>query len=589
MTVSAYASLANLKSAAATDRGYIFAPPTGIEGSTAAGTFFYQAGDFTGADDDVNIIAFNSTSVTTGALVRQSSAGITVQQSALGARILDNQSKVALGISVYDFIPSALWADTRAATTSASFDSTPYIQDAINAAAARGASCVDFHGARLRVNVGNIQWPVEKVTLVGSGAILDCRGMLSGALLLAQPSSSDRNLRPGYAATTRLSGFTFWGPSGDAADCIVFDDSAAGVKNISGVGVEHCFFHDWHADIRLQNGAFGITFFGCTFTALTAPASSGYSIEIEEADNGGEAIKFISCWWYNRTRLIRQANGNASTFLTACQLDYCNGNFVNLSGGTMTLTACHIEGDSDADDWFSVTATDALLRVVDSVLAMPAERNDTSPFYSAQDVAMGGVEIDGLHVISGPNLISTPLVRGTGRVLASRVVSLQNGNRLVIGAGANLLAYGGFESANWSGEWTVTDPMHVKLGTPARTGAHSLEIEGVIAVTQQATFTAPAQSGQFLTGELYYQTLGLTGSNGTFFVGAQFLDAGGQPLVAQNQLVQTTMISSWTRAALSLPFSAPPGTRQVKVFVSMFGVSSGTPKGLIDDVVLNLS
>lgn len=64
---STYTSLAALKAAPITNSSYIFAPPNGSDGGATAGTFVFQAGDFTGRSD---VVKLDSTPLNQGALVR---------------------------------------------------------------------------------------------------------------------------------------------------------------------------------------------------------------------------------------------------------------------------------------------------------------------------------------------------------------------------------------------------------------------------------------------------------------------------------------------------------------------------------------
>lgn len=84
---STYTTLAGLKAAAVSNASYIFAPPSGSDGGAAAGTFLYQTAGAPYTADGVNIIKLDAVPLTTGALVRQSDAGISFQNPLGGPAI----------------------------------------------------------------------------------------------------------------------------------------------------------------------------------------------------------------------------------------------------------------------------------------------------------------------------------------------------------------------------------------------------------------------------------------------------------------------------------------------------------------------
>lgn len=89
---STYTTLAGLKAAAVSNASYIFAPPSGSDGGTAAGTFLYQTAGAPYTADGVNIIALDAVPLTTGALVRQAAAGVNFDGRSVNAKLLENAS-----------------------------------------------------------------------------------------------------------------------------------------------------------------------------------------------------------------------------------------------------------------------------------------------------------------------------------------------------------------------------------------------------------------------------------------------------------------------------------------------------------------
>lgn len=138
---------------------------------------------------------------------------------------------------------------------------------------------------------------------------------------------------------------------------------------------------------------------------------------------------------------------------------------------------------------------------------------------------------------------------------------------------------------------TVTATAAAQVSTQARTGTCSVELAGEAGVTQSETLLRPAKPGDFFSGELYYKTVALAGTGATFYVEAAWVDAGGNVIGGEGSaLVQaTTDVDSWTRAPLLLVPSAPTGVANLRITISIFGVTSGTPLAYIDDVLLNLA
>ncbi len=491
-------------------------------------------------------------------------------------------------VNIFDFIPGTLWEDAR--TGGHGFDAAPYVEAAIAIAVGRNVTRIDFHGARLRMDRG-VDVPVDRISLQGDGTELQYRGT-TGAVFRLVATISDLNLRAGRISTGRIDGFTFIGPGAKAdVRAIIMDDNRTTPSNLANVTIEHCFFRDFATDLWLSAGAFCLTVYKCVFMIVSGTRPTTYSVEVEPGNNGGERIDFIACQWANRERMLRQRNANASIFLTNCSLDYSDGNYVEVHGGSVSLSQCHIEGNNDADHWFKLYGKDSILRLSNCVLAQTqqGERARSSPFYADSSATNGGILIRDVDILA-PQLWSTPLIGGGGRAQASGLTYYANSTRPPISTFSNLLAHGGFERTAWAAEWTVSDPRHVRRTTAvARSGAASLEIVGMPGVTHEAIFRRPARPGDYISGELYYRTAAIAGSGGTFFVRMAFLDAGGTPIIGTPMMVATEDTPSWLRLALFLANPAPPGTVQCELFVSIFGVIANVPKAFIDDVIVNLA
>lgn len=93
---STYPDLAALKAADPTNLSFILTTATGPI------TYAYVVGNFTGADDEVNVVKLNGTPLATGALVRQSSRSLTYQQDGAGSVPRSAQAKASDFINALD-------------------------------------------------------------------------------------------------------------------------------------------------------------------------------------------------------------------------------------------------------------------------------------------------------------------------------------------------------------------------------------------------------------------------------------------------------------------------------------------------------
>lgn len=80
-------TLADLTAAPINPAGYIFAPPSGSDGGTAAGTFLYQTAGAPYTADGVNVIKLDAVPLSTGALVRQTVAQVAYKAAGTDTRV----------------------------------------------------------------------------------------------------------------------------------------------------------------------------------------------------------------------------------------------------------------------------------------------------------------------------------------------------------------------------------------------------------------------------------------------------------------------------------------------------------------------
>jgi len=184
--------------------------------------------------------------------------------------------------------------------------------------------------------------------------------------------------------------------------------------------------------------------------------------------------------------------------------------------------------------------------------------------------------------------MTVPLIDGTGRAVVNNLKTLKSGTKPpYIADGNNALAYGEFESANYTAEWTLTNGA-VRSNAQARTGSYSLSLPatGGTGVIPDASAIIPVKPGQYVYGCFWYKVLNITGTSGTFYCEINWLDKGNNVLGGTAQLVATTDVTSWTLLTLNFLSPAPKGAVSFRVTLSLFGAASGTPAGYIDDIVL---
>jgi hypothetical protein len=491
-------------------------------------------------------------------------------------------------IHILDVIPRHRWGDVLEGRQG--FDVAPYVEAAIDTAISNRISWVEFGGTNFRMDRG-VEVPIDLVSLRGSGCRISAVNLKSGSLFSISGKTKDLNVRAGRNAVGGIVGFEFMGPGVNTdVSAITFRDSAPTLASLANCSVEHCFFYNFSTDIRLSSGTFGLTVYKCAFTATGMSVEPiGYSIEIENSANVGERNEFISCQWFNRKMMIRQYCANASTMLTNCSLDYADGHYAQVNGGAMSLVQCHIEGQDDRENWIEVFGSDSVLRLAQCVLNVTGERHASSPFYADRSVTNGGILIRDLDLLA-PHPWTAPLIAGSGRAQVTGLSHYRNGARPVISAFANLLAHGRFDNPRWEAEWTLTSSDHIgRSAVTERSMPEAVQIDGVVAATQQMTTRRDAKPGDYLSGKLSYRTVGLSGSGGRFYVRVAFLDSAGSPITGNAVCTITADQNSWERLSLHIVDPAPPGTVQFELLISIFNVEKGMPKAFVGDVNLNLA
>lgn len=433
-----------------------------------------------------------------------------------------------------------------------------------------------------------LTWDVSRVAVDFNGKQIDFSGMAAGNMISFTQSEMDPNLRPLKAHAHPLSNFIFIGPGMAVTAVTCFNLADTGAPNtLSGLAINNGAVLNCANDVVFGAGAFCNTFYKVNFNR-TAGVATTYSVTAPPATNAGERNEFIACKWTNRDLVFNQSNPNATTYFSSCSLDYFSARAITVSGGSVFINHGHVESNTDADYWFSVTNQSAALHLAGVQLNLLGNKTAFALFYSDASVTHGGVILDDV-TLSTSSPFTAPLIGGTGRAVVGTFNNLANTTLPVIGQYLNALANGDFESANALSEWTLSGaPAPSRSNTVAHAGAYSLKFAGAPGNSPAASKTMAARAGQHFSGELYYQATGLTGSSGTFYIEVDWLDSGGNVLSSNAALAITNDVAAWTRQVLTMAAPAPKGTANLRVAINIFGVAAGAPTAYIDDVILNV-
>jgi len=512
------------------------------------------------------------------------SASVAFMQSGTGAVQTTVQSDSRRSINIYQFMSVALALNVALGLKT--LDATAAIQNALNYAATFDSAEVDFCQGYPRCDSG-LTIDTNRVTVNLSGAQLSFSNMTTGDALSFTQSEADANLRNARNHAHPISGGILYGP-GVAVTAVraVYINDATATHTVSGVTFREVSFVNFAKDVTFGSGAFCCTFNKCNFT-LTSGSPSLYSAEcLTGTTNAGEKNVFIDCMWNNRNFIFNQSNTSADTYFQNCSLDGMKRG-ITVTGGNVFISDPHIETTDDTDYWFYVSGQDSLLRISGGATNLSASKDSKAPFYSDATCSQGGIElIDHKYQFTGSSHIA-PLVDGTGRSDVRGLVQYFSAVKPHISSAQNALAYGGFESANYTAEWTLGGGTPaVRSNAQARTGTWSLSLPGAVGNTPTAYCTIPCKPGQTVQGEYWYKVPAISGTGANFYIQVDFLDKGGNVIsnaYGINLATTAANVASWTQTRLNL-HPAPAGTVSVKVFFNVNTAASGAPTAYIDDV-----
>lgn len=366
------------------------------------------------------------------------------------------------------------------------------------------------------------------------------------------------------------------------------EDTAA-TQTIDGVTLRDMSFYNFATDIHLGEGSFWFLCDRCFFQIPGSPTPTTYSVVMDAwppALNSGERNVFENCTWLNRTLAVQQNNVNGDLYIRSSSLDYSAGRIITVTGGVVIVSDSHVEQNNDSDYWLSVSGTNSQLIVGDSQIVSQGNKVSYAPFYSDSTATQRGVSLHDIALYA-TTVNTVPLIAGTGASQIRSVVQEATTQDFTGGTAQNGLAYPGFESPNYTAEWTLVSNA-ARSSVAAHTGTYSLSLPATSGVNPAATATFPIAPGQFAATTLWYYAPAITGTGATFYVTYSFVDKGGNSLTSSTVLAVTTNVSTWTQLLTSLTSPAPAGAVSYTIVTGAFSRSSGTPIGYVDDIVTTI-
>jgi hypothetical protein len=493
----------------------------------------------------------------------------------------------AVPTTVESDLRKIIWADRfiPLGTDPVTVDVASYINMAFAHAATLGRAKVVFpSAAAFKCNSG-LSIDVSTTTVDLCGATLDFSSMLTGNAITFTRSQADGNLQNLQAYAHPICDGILIGPGGSNTAVIAMYIYDVG-NFMSGGSVNNIGFLNFGQDVYFSTGSFCWTFNHCNFQIISG-APTTYSIHATVATNSGERQTFNDCMWNNRDLVCLHESANANMFFNSCSFDYSANTVMQVSSGAVFLTGCHIENNSDANYWFAVSGQSSVLSIVNSDIHIQSVKPNYSPFYSNIDCTSGGVILDNVRVTGSNPVTLNPLVGGLGHTVVRNAYNPAPSGTNLASAWQNQLAYGDFEAANYTADWTLSGGA-IRSSAQAHAGTYSLSFPASIGVSPAALGIWPCNSTQRFAASLWYLVPAISGTSGTFYITHSFLDKAGNVLASGANLIQTTNIASWTKLDIRPQTVPPTGAVNVQLSVNIFGVASGTPVGYIDDVLVNV-
>lgn len=530
----------------------------------------------------------------------------TLFSSAIGSALIVNQSQaqtrtpprytrtaaeIAAGVTPTNYAYMPYDWPRYGADPMGAVNSSTAIQNALTAAGQETTAAIcNVTCGRYRCDTG-LTWDANKVGVNLNGSTLDFSHMTTGHAVQFTNSNGSVNIRPELNAVHPLQNGYLIGPGVGvtAVDCVYINDSVSNSQ--PGIKIKNVSFQDFATDATFVSGVSFTLFESCMFTLLSGVATT-YSIIQQAGDNTGERNTFLDCTWFNKQFLINNlATIAADIICIGCSFDYFQRAFsVTGGGGSITVIGGHIEADTDTDNWGFVGGSISALILSGVTFGVTGNRVNFDLFWSDSTATNGGVFIRDCFLGTGAVAFTKYVIGGTGNARVDNLIQNNLGSHPVLAASLNLLAYGGFENANYTAEWTLGGATPaVRSNARARTGKWSLSLPGAAGNRPFASSALLCRPGQYLQGEYWYLSPTITGTSGTFVGQIDFLDKGGNSLGTTRITVTTANVVTWARAGFKSLAPAPIGTVSAQLSFTVSGIASGNATSYVDDIVANIA
>lgn len=432
-------------------------------------------------------------------------------------------------------------------------------------------------GSPLTVDIGF-------TSLVSSGAVIDASPITAGhaILLKGSPTASNDLYQQNRAA---LEGIDLVGNSRSGSVIGVLNETTGATSNRTA--------HNLISRVRIRTFGIGISF-GDYAYLVTA-----YDLNIHDCGvcvdspagtaDSGERITFYNSNLFNSDQGFRLANPNADFHMIGGSLDYISGRYVNLSGGTFFGSHLHIEGNYDADYWFYVTGNGRLIDISKSHLVVNnATKTAFEIGYSDSSVGFGGLVLRDIYTTWADNYKLRHLIAGAGRAVVSGWSHPNNNRMPQVGAAANRLWDGSFETGVT--EWSLYggDPPS-RDNSKARTGTWSLYFHPTVNGNScSARVEVGVEPGQSARISFYGWSSGLDATS-DFYVSMKWLGVNGT-VINQIETGYTADFGGggvWSHLRNVLEATAPAGAVEVAIILELRSANT-TSSVWVDDVDVSI-
>lgn len=458
------------------------------------------------------------------------------------------------------------------------------IQRALNAAAILGVPV--YLGGQTYNLASGVQVDVNRTSLIGSGAVLNCASFTNQIALSVFTSMTDPNEAAVQHAAHPFSGFVIIGPvasSGSTSTGIaLFPTTVGGAPWIHNVTFRDGGVFGFATGCSFGSGAFDNLFdrwnFGANVVAFIGNAG---------ALNANERNTFSGCQIFGTTSTAVSLNGGGDWYFLSCSFDG-GATALSIAGAMVKTFGCHFEVNPTSSQYL-VTVSGDNSRLIDFGSVFEVDSLRTVPLMNcASTVTGGGIILHGSHLLfalgSYPNGV---LIDGTGPAQAIGVTQEIIDDRTALSASANLLRDGKFSNGGFIHDWTFSgtagfapalDPTHPLLDGSSPIHFTNSTTSGFV---NYATGAYPCRPGQ--QAVMTAQFLAVVAASGTSFsIQVSYLDIAGNSLGASANTITADQPAFKLITDAANP--APPGTAFAKFSMFMSPSTSGVANAWVGDI-----